>query len=223
MAEENKSQELRFKKIDETRNYFLEEIQQNELMSRKHKKVCTILNHIEHFFILASAVIGCISMLNFASLLGIPIGFTSSEIGLKICVIAARIKTYKSIIKKMKRKHDKIVSLAKCKLNSLEVLISQALFDSNISHDDFVLTHNVLKEYDNMKEEIKTLNPLTVYCRFYSIFKTMLWYCLKCTKNTKSENAKFVKRKNEKLIISSKFTVLDSKISKFIKEQNASG
>ena len=121
-------------------------------MSRKHKKVCTILNHIEQFFILASAVIGCISMLNFASLLGISIGFTSSEIGLKICVIAARIKTYKSIIKKMKRKHDIIISLAKSKLNNLEVLISQALFDSNISHDDFVFTHNVLKEYDNMKE-----------------------------------------------------------------------
>ena len=51
----------------------------------------------------------------------------------------------------------------------------------------------------------------------------MLWYCLKCRKNTKSENAKFVKTKNGKLVISSKFAVFDSKISKFIKEQEASG
>ena len=66
------SQEFRFKKIDETRNYFLENIVQNELMSRKHKKVCTTLNYIEHFFILASTVTGCISIPAFASLLSIP-------------------------------------------------------------------------------------------------------------------------------------------------------
>ena len=66
------SQEFRFKKIDETRNYFLEDIVQNELMSRKHKKVCTTLNYIEHFFILASTVTGCISIPAFASLLSIP-------------------------------------------------------------------------------------------------------------------------------------------------------
>ena len=54
MVEENKSQEFRLiKKIDETRNYFIEEIEQNELMSKKHKMVCTSLNYIEHFLILA--------------------------------------------------------------------------------------------------------------------------------------------------------------------------
>ena len=50
MVEENTSQEFRFKNVDKTRSYFLEEIEQNELMSRKHKKVCTILNYIEHLF-----------------------------------------------------------------------------------------------------------------------------------------------------------------------------
>ena len=48
------------KNIDETRNYFLEEIEQNELMSRKHKKTCITLNYIEHFHILASEITGCI-------------------------------------------------------------------------------------------------------------------------------------------------------------------
>ena len=48
--------------------------------------------------------------------------------------------------------------LAKSKLNSIEVLISKALIDSNISHDEFVLINNVLKEYEEMKEEIKNLN-----------------------------------------------------------------
>ena len=108
MAEENISQQFTLKTIDETRNYFLKEIEQNELMSKKHKKVCTTLNYIEHFLILASTITGCISISAFASLIGIPIGITSSAIGLKICAITARIKKYKSMIIKKKKKHDKI-------------------------------------------------------------------------------------------------------------------
>ena len=42
-------------------------------MSKKHKKVCTTLNYIEHFLILGSTIIGCVSISAFASLVGIPI------------------------------------------------------------------------------------------------------------------------------------------------------
>ena len=93
--------------IDGTSYYLLEEIDQNELMSVKHKKVCATLNYIEQLLILAFTVTGCIWISAFASLLGIPIGFTSSAIVLKICARAAEIKKYKSIIKK-KRKESMI-------------------------------------------------------------------------------------------------------------------
>ena len=83
--------------MDETRNYFFEEMKLNELVSRKHKKVCTTLNYIEHL------IIGCISISAFASLLVIPIGITSSAIRLKICAITVGIKKYESKIKKRKR------------------------------------------------------------------------------------------------------------------------
>ena len=117
------SQGFRLKNIDETRNYFLETIKQNELMSRKHKRVCTTLTYIKHFLILAPKITGFISIFGFASLIGIPIGITSSARGSKICVVASGIKKSKSIIKKKKKKHDKILLLAKSKLNSMEVLI----------------------------------------------------------------------------------------------------
>ena len=158
MAEENVSQEFRLKNMDAKKNYFIDEIKQNELMSKKHKKVCTTLNYIEHFFILASTITGCVSVPAFSSLIGIPIGIKSFAIGLKICAIAAGIKTYKSTIKKKKKKHDKIVLLGKSKLNSIEVLISKALIDSVISNDEFILINNVLKEYEGIKEEIKYSN-----------------------------------------------------------------
>ena len=98
-------------------------------MSRKFKKVCTSLNYIEHFLILAATITECISISAFDSLLGIPIVITSSAIGLKICTITAGIEKYKSIIMKKKKKHDKIVFLAKSELNSIELnsLISKAL------------------------------------------------------------------------------------------------
>ena len=89
MAEENISQEFRLKNIDETRNYLIEETNRNKLMSKKHKKVCTTLNYIEQSLILAYTITGCVSISVFASLIGIPMGITSSAIESKICAITA--------------------------------------------------------------------------------------------------------------------------------------
>ena len=113
MSEKNISQQFRLKNIDETKNYLVEEINQNELMSKKHKNVYR----------------------TYSSLVGIPIGITSTAIGLKIWAIIAGTKKYKLIIKKKKKNHDKILSSAKSKLNSVEVLISKALIDSNFRHN----------------------------------------------------------------------------------------
>ena len=149
--------DFRLKKIDEARNCLVEKIERNELVSKKHKKVCTTLNHIEHLLILDSAVTGCVSISAFASLFGIPGGIASSAVGLKICAITAVVKKYKSIIEKKKKKHDKIKLWAKTKLNRTEVLISKALFDSYSSRDEIVSINNVLKKDNDMKGEIKNL------------------------------------------------------------------
>ena len=105
MVGENISQKFRLKNIDETRNYIIKEINWNDLMSKKHKRVCPTLNYIENFLILASTITGYVSISAFASLIGIHIGITSSAVGLKNCAITAGSK------KKKKIKHDKIVNL----------------------------------------------------------------------------------------------------------------
>ena len=71
MSKENISQAFRLKNIDKRRNYFIEEINQNELMSKKHKNVSRILNYIEHLLTLISTITGCVSISAFASLVGI--------------------------------------------------------------------------------------------------------------------------------------------------------
>ena len=92
MPEENMSQEFRLKEIDvidEIRNYLIEEMNQNELMSKKHNKVSSVLYYIDYWFIVICTITGCVSIPGFASLVGILIGITSSATGLKICVITA--------------------------------------------------------------------------------------------------------------------------------------
>ena len=84
MPEENINQEFRLKKKkDEIRNYLIQEINQNKLMSKKHIKSCRVLNYTE-------VLLTVILSLTFASLVGIPIGITTTATGLKS----------KSIIKK---------------------------------------------------------------------------------------------------------------------------
>ena len=80
------------------------------------------LNYSDHLFSLVFAVNGCISISAFASLVSISTGIMSSTIGLNICAIVARIKWYKSIIKKKKKKHDEKSLLVKIKLNCIKFL-----------------------------------------------------------------------------------------------------
>ena len=90
------------RKIDETRNYLLDEIKHNDLMSKKYKKKCNYLNYVEHLLILVSTVTGCVSISAFASLVAIPVAIMSFAVGISICAITAGIKKYISIIKKKK-------------------------------------------------------------------------------------------------------------------------
>ena len=102
MTKENMNKEFRLKKIDEKIHYLIEEINQ-KLLSKKHKKICRFLNYVDHSLIVIFTITGCVSISAFASLVGIPVGITSSTVGLNICVITAAIKQYKSIIMKKGR------------------------------------------------------------------------------------------------------------------------
>ena len=85
-------------------------------MTEKYKKTCRYIVYVEHLLILVSTITGYILISAFASLVAAPIGVMISAVGIKICASTAGIKTYKPIIKKKKKKHDKIVSLRKSKV-----------------------------------------------------------------------------------------------------------
>ena len=110
------------------------------------------MNYIDHLLIVTFTITWYVSISAVASSVYISI------VWITICVKTPGIKKYKSIIKKNNNKDNKIVLLAKSILNSIEVLISKALIDSNVSHDEFVLIDIVLKMFYDMKEEIENSN-----------------------------------------------------------------
>ena len=124
----------------------------------------------------------------------VPVAITSFGVGLKMCSITAGIKMYKPIIKK--KKHDKIVLLGKAKLYTIEVLISMALVDSYISHNEFVSVSDALREYNEMKEEI-TNSGTSIYIYIYIVYyiKKMKNSFLWCHKNAANENTSVTKTK----------------------------
>ena len=123
-------------------------------MINKNKKVCTTLNYIKHFPTLVIAVTVCIFISTFASLVNISKRIMSYTIGLNIYAIIARIKKYKSIIKK--KKHDEIALLAKTNLDCIKGSISRSLTDACIERDYFILIE-VLRKYDGIKGKIDKL------------------------------------------------------------------
>lgn len=137
----------------------------NDIMSENLKKVREILNILNTYLFSFYGYWMCFHSC-FTSLIGIPVGITISAVETKICEITAIINKFKPIITKKKKKHDKMVLSAKPKLNSTDVLISIAVIDSCISHNEFVFVNIELGENVDMKEKTQNLKASAVNRRF---------------------------------------------------------
>ena len=104
--------------------------------------MCKSLNHFKHFPVLISAASGFVSISAFTSLVDASLGISISAVGIKIYAVTVGINYFKSTRKK-KNKSDKIVLLEKAKPDTIEVL-----------HDEFVSVNNVLREYNEMKDQM---------------------------------------------------------------------
>ena len=93
-------------------------MKQTELI-RSKKRFLGFSDYTENLLILASTVTGCVSISAIASLVVTSVGIASSTALIKICAITARIKSYMSRISIKKKKHEKIILLAKPKLNNI--------------------------------------------------------------------------------------------------------
>ena len=126
-------------------NYFYQEINQRKSCSKELNKYVTTFDYIDKILIVLRATSSGVSIISFTCIIGAPVGISNASLTLMFSLTTGIVKKLLNITRNKKKKHDKILVLAKSKLNSIETLISQALIDLDISHEEFI---RILKEKD---------------------------------------------------------------------------
>ena len=141
---------------------FHQEISHRKSYGEKLSKYVTAFDYTDKVLIFLSTTTGGVSIFLFKNIVGAPVGIASVIFTLIFSFATAIIKKLLNITrsnnkkKKTKKKHDKILMLAKSKLNSIETLISQALIGMNISHEEFVTTSKEKDKYEKMKDSLRS-------------------------------------------------------------------
>ena len=104
-----------------------------------------------------SASFATLSIASYASVVTTPAGIAGSSLTLIFTIGTDISKSLPNVTKKRKKKHNKIIVLAKNKLNMIDTLLSSALNDSDISHEEFTNIINEANIYENIKKNIKEL------------------------------------------------------------------
>ena len=151
---------FRLSEITGIENYFYQEINQQKSYNKKLNKYVTIFDYIDNILIILSTTSRRISIVSFTSIIGVPAGIASTSFTLIFSIITGIIKKLLNITRIKKKKHYKILILAKSKLNSIESLISQALNDLDISHKEFITILNEKNIYDKMKYNLKSKDEI---------------------------------------------------------------
>ena len=154
LADVNK---YRLDEMNKIRDYFNNEIKERKDIIKKLNKYLVSFDYLDKIFIALSASIGTLSIASYTSVVGTPAGIAGSSLTLIFTIGTGINKSLLKVTKKRKKKHNKIIVLAKNKLNMIDTLLSSALKDSEISHEEFTNITNEANIYENIKENIKEL------------------------------------------------------------------
>ena len=136
---------IRLYEIKKVENYFIDEINQRESYTKIVSKYVTAFDYIDKILIIPNATTGGVSIFSITSIIGAPVRIASPSFTLAFSLRTRIIKKLLSTTRKKKKKNDQILMLAKSKFKSIETLISQALNDMEISHEEFI---TIFKEKD---------------------------------------------------------------------------
>ena len=215
------NQQFRLNKISEIEDYFIAEIKERALMSKKLSKYISFFDYFDKSLIVLSVTSGAVSIASFAAVIGEPIRITCASLSLAFSLCTGLVKKLLKATRNKKKKHNKIVMLARRKLNSIESKISEAFISNQINHEDFITIINEERNYRELKQNIRMIKKTKKEILINSFkYKTMLSYCLKCKKKkkkkTESIDPQFSATSNGRTIILSKCAICGSKKSKFI-------
>ena len=138
----------RLNEINKVKDYFNDEINERKNIIKKLNKYIVSFDYLDKIFITLSVSFGTLSIASHAAVGGIPVGTAGYSLTLIFTISTGINKSLLQMTKKRKKKHNKIMSLAKNKLNMIDTLLSSALNDSKISHEEF---SNIITEKICMK------------------------------------------------------------------------
>ena len=151
-------QYFRLNKINEIKDYFVAEIKQRELMNKRLSKYIAFCDYFDKSLTVLSATSGSISIASFATVIGTTIGVASASLSLTFSLSTRIVKKLLKTTRNKKKKHNKIIMLARSKLNSIKSKVSEALINSEFSHEDFMIIINEEIKYRELKESIGMMN-----------------------------------------------------------------
>ena len=159
----NNVNKYRLDEINKVKYYLNNEIKERKDIIKKLNKYLVSFDYLDKIFIAFSASFGTLSIASYASVIGAPAGIAGSSLTLIFTIGTGISKSLLNVTKKRKKKHNKIIALGKNKLNMIDKLLSSALNDSEISHEEFTNIINEANIYENIKENIKeiTVEPIT--------------------------------------------------------------
>ena len=146
---------FRLDEINKIKDYFKFEIREREAVIKKLSKYTAALDCTDKTLIVLFATSGGISTISFTNVIGISARLISTSLTLVFCLTSGIIKKLLKETRKKKKKHSKIIMLGKSKLNRVESLMSQALIDLGISHEEFKTFVVEEEKYDQRKESIR--------------------------------------------------------------------
>ena len=153
----------------------MEEINQRKSCSKKLRKYVAVFDYVDQALIVLSATSGVVSIISFTNIVGAPVGIASASFLLFFSLTTGTVKKILNIARNKKKKHDKILMLAKSKLNSIETLVSQALIDMEISHEEFITILKEKDKYEKMKDNLRSENEKYEIMRLSSVkLKTLV-------------------------------------------------
>ena len=152
-------QQFRLNKINEIKDYFIAEIKERELMSKRLSRYVASFDYfVDRSLIVLSVATSSISIASFATVIGAPVGIISASCSLAFSITTGFVKELLKTTRKKKKKPNKIVMLARSKLNSIESKISEIFINNEISHEDFMTIMYEEKKYRELKENIRMTN-----------------------------------------------------------------
>ena len=158
VIELTKVDKYRLDEINKIRDYFNNEIKERKEIIKKLNKYLVSFDYLDKIFIALSASFGTLNIASYTAVVGKPAGIAGSSLTLIFTIGTGISKSLLKVTKKRKKKHNKIIALAK---NKIDTLLSSALKDSEISHEEFT---NIITEtniYENIKENIKELTTVS--------------------------------------------------------------